>query len=895
MLETEDLLAEARIESRGVVFHGPPGIGKTHAWTQVVECARERGFQVLTARPSEAEARLVGSALVDLLSAVDDAVLGLLPAPQQAAMAEALRRTTGETRADPTTVAAAFAGTIALLATTSPLVIAVDDVQWLDHETADLLAFAARRLPAQGVLLLLTLRDEPGVPEPPLLAAAASALPFLREPVRPLDEARLVQVVSDRTGVRLSGQDRRRVLDLSEGNPLFAIELGRHLGTRPDDSVRLPGSLQAVTDAALDRLAPATVAALAAAAALGAPTVGQLTALGLDADLAPAEHARLITVRERRIRFVHPLYAAAAYERLSGGELLDLHRRLAGAVDDPEEQARHLALSALLPDAGLAALLDDVAERARGRAALWAALDAVRLAISLSPDGDELVWGRRLRLGKILRQVGESELAREELERLSVSDADADLRAAAFCELAFILLARNGADVASAALVDGLALAQSASVRADLHLAAAVHCELFTEKVAWHAEQALAALAELSEPDPVRLHRARLRRLEADWLAARAAPDLDVVAELPEGVTLHAAELLELVLLRFDWQVVSDEIELARRSLVEVLELADLVGDEARAVHAILFLASQEESAGRLSQALEWLDEAEARATRSQLSDYRRVVEQSRHRLEVIVGGSEPAPADGSSTWANLVDAATRGMSAYLRSDFAGTVAALEPLLANFETWGIHHPSLPRGVEYLIEALVHVGRLDEAEEMLRSREERAERTSSRSSQGINARCRALLLAERGEEEAALASVTRAADIAGGLGRELDLARALLTRGQVARRFRRRGEARRSFEEAAEMFERMGAGAFEARARAELTRVGGRAARPGLTSTEQQIADCTARGLTTRETAAELFLSPKTVANQLTVIYRKLGVRNRSELAASLAPGAQDRP
>jgi DNA-binding CsgD family transcriptional regulator len=890
------MLEQVREESRCVVFHGPPGIGKTHAWAHLVGAARDRGFRVLVARPSEAEARLVGSALVDLFSEVDDDLLRQLPGPQYAALAQALRRISGETRADPTTVAAAFAGAITLLAEQTPVALAVDDIQWLDRETADLLAFAARRLPERDVLLLLTLRTEPGVPEPSLLAEAASAHPLQREPVAPLDEATLMDVVRERTGIRLAGEDRRRVLDLSEGNPLFAIELVRHLGAGTPDGVRLPESLKALTGAALDDLPVATVAALAAAAALGAPTLGQLTLLGLDDDLAPAERAQLISVRDRRIRFAHPLYAAAAYERLSGAELLDLHQRLATVVDDPEERARHLALAAPLPDAELATVLDDVAERARGRAALWAALDAVRLAISLSPDGDELVFGRRLRLGQTLRQVGETELALEELTRLTVSEADPDLRAAAYCELALILLARNGADVAMAAILDGLALARGASVRADLHLAAAVHCELFSERVAWHAEQALAALAELPEPDPWRAHRARLRRLEADWMAARDQPDLEVVATLPEGITLLPAQLLELVVLRFDWQVVADETELSRASLDEALELADLVGDGSRAVHAILFMCNQLESVGELSRASEWLAEAEARAMRSQLNDYHVVVGQTRQRLEVITGGSEPALSDGTSSWASLVDASTRGLRAYLQGDFAGTVAALEPMLASFETWGIHHPRLPRGAEYLIEAMIHLGRLEDAEVALSAREERAERTASRSSRGTNARCRALLLAEHGDEQAALASAAAAVDAARELGREFDRARALHTRGQVARRFKRRGEARRSFEEAAEAFEGMGAGAFAARTRDELARVGGRAAaRSGLTSTEQRIAELTARGLTTRETAAELFLSPKTVSNQLTAVYRKLGVRNRSELAARLAQGAPERP
>lgn len=882
-----ELTSLARDESRAVVFHGPPGIGKTHAWAAAVESARSDGFRVLAARPSEAEVRLVGSALVDLFHDVTDDELRRLPALQYAALAEALRRTTGEARADPTAVAAAFAAAVTLLAAESPVALAVDDIQWLDRETADLLSFAARRLPGRGVVLLLTLRDEPGVPDPGLLTAAASALPLQREPVAPLGEAQLVEVVRQRTGVELAGEDRRRVLDLSQGNPLFAIELVRHMGA--GSGARLPGSLRAVTGAALDGLPARTLAALAAAAALAAPTLAQLSTLGLAADLGPAEHAGLIAVSDRRIRFVHPLYAAAAYDRLPAAERVTLHRDLAGVVEDPEERARHLALAAQEPDADLALELDEVADQARRRGAPWAALDAVRLAISLSPHGDELVFGRRLRLAQTLRQVGETELARDELSRLVDSEAGADLRAAAYGELALALLPTEGADVATTAIDQGLALASAPSVRADLHLAAALHCELFSERVAWHCEQALAALEQLPEPDPVRTHRARLRRLEADWVGARSEPDLAATATLPEGVTLLPEQLLELAVVRFDWQIGTDRSTEARETLGEVLELADLVGDDSQAVHAILQVANLEESAGDLTLAYALLDDAETRAVRSQLDDYALVVRRTRRRFDVVRGRHEPDEGDASSNWGALVDASTRGLRAYLAGDHAGTVDALEPMLANYERWGIHHPRLlPRGAELFIEALIRLERVGEAEQVLLAREERTRRTASRSAQASNARCRAVLYAERGREDAAMASADLAVEIAGSLGNDFDRARALLTRGQVARRFKRRGEARRSLEQAAATFERMGAGAFARRARDELTRVAGRAHASGLTSTEERIAELTARGLTTRETAAELFLSPKTVSNQLTTVYRKLGVRSRSELAARLA-------
>lgn len=882
--------------SRGVLFHGPAGIGKTHAWVGMVDEARPEGFRVLMARPSEAEARLVGSALVDLFGDVGDDVLGSLPAPQYAALAEALRRTTGEVRADPTTVAAAFASALAMMAQSGPVLLAVDDIQWLDRETADLLSFAARRLPPRDVLLLMTLRTEPGVPEPPLVAAAASALPLHREPVAPLEPERLVAVVQEHTGVTLAGQDRKRVLDLSQGNPLFAIELVRQLGSGADD-VRLPDSLKAVTDAALSDLPAATVGALAAAAALGAPTLGQLAALGMEGQLAPAERAGLLSLRDRRIRFLHPLYAAAAYERLSGAELMGLHRRLARVVDDPEERARHLALAAPVPDPELALLLDHVAERARSRGALWAALDAVRQAISLSPDGDERAPVRRLRLGEILRQVGETEQARDELTRLAEGDADPDLRAAAYRELALALLPSEGADVATGAIDEGLALAKDPSVRADLHLTAALHTELFSDRVAWHCERALAALDELPEPDPVRAHRAHLRRLEADWVGARSEPDLAAVQTLPAGVDLAPAQLLELAVVRFDWQVSTDHAALATETLQEVLELADVAGDDTQAVHAIMQVANLEEAAGRLPRAYELLDEAEARAVRSQLDDYALVLRRTRQRFDVARGENSSDGSEVASNWGALVDASTRGLRAYLAGDHAGTVEALEPMLATYEKWGIHHPRLlPRGAELFIESLVHLGQLDRAEQALASREERAERTGCRATRGSNARCRALLQAERGPEQEALGSAVTAIEVAAELGYELDRARALLTLGQVARRFKRRGEARRALEEALACFEAIGVGAFAERARRELARVGGRAPDAvdgNLTRTELRVAELTARGLTTKETAAELFLSAKTVSNLLTSIYRKLGVRNRSELAARLAAGSPD--
>ena len=171
-------------ESRALLLEGPAGIGKSHLLRELVGSAGAQ-HQVLQAQPAEAETRLIGSALIDLCAGADDAEIAALPEMQAAALSAALLRENERRPPNPHAVALAFTTLVRRLAEQRPVLIAIDDIQWLDAQTAQVIAFAARRLPAAGVGLLLTLRTEPGGPLPDLVADLDAAVPLARWPVRP--------------------------------------------------------------------------------------------------------------------------------------------------------------------------------------------------------------------------------------------------------------------------------------------------------------------------------------------------------------------------------------------------------------------------------------------------------------------------------------------------------------------------------------------------------------------------------------------------------------------------------------------------------------------------------------------------------------------------------------
>ena len=347
-----------------LVLAGEAGIGKTTVWRAGLGHARERGVRVLDCRPAESEARLSFAGLTDLLEPVLGAVLGALPSIQRRALEAALLLAEDERLPpDQRTISTACLGAFRGLAEGGRVLVAVDDVQWLDPPTALVLEFVARRLAEEPVGLLVAERVA-GEGEAPLGLGKAD-LEVGRVRLGPLSTGALHRLLRDQLGVTLTRPALRRVHEASGGNPFYALELVRALQARggriqPGRPLPVPQTLEAILRERLEALPTGAREVLAAAAALARPTESLLD----DAPaLEQAAEEGIIELADGEIRFSHPLLASAAYASVGPADRRRLHRRLAESVTDPEERARHLALGAEEPSEDVAGRLDDAAPR----------------------------------------------------------------------------------------------------------------------------------------------------------------------------------------------------------------------------------------------------------------------------------------------------------------------------------------------------------------------------------------------------------------------------------------------------------------------------------------------------------------------------------------------------
>ena len=369
-------------------------MGKTTLWLAGLENAADRGWRTLMARPTDAEATFAYAGLVDLLESAYEDALPLLPAPQQRALAVALLRQQPDGSApDQGAVAVAFLNALRGLARDGPVLVAVDDVQWLDPPSALALGFAIRRLRHEPIGVLLARRVEARARLPLELDRPLAAGPLERIAVGPLALGSLAEMLHARFDVRFPRPTLRRIHAVSGGNPLYALELGRALAHEPARleaamDLLLPDELTSLLGDQLARLPAETQDALAVAAALAYPTVellAQVVEGPSDRWLQPALRAHLIEVDDGRIRFTHPLRASAARSRTSPAGRREIHARLAAIVVDPEERARHLVLAADGPDEATASALDEAARRANARGAADAASELAAMAGRLTP------------------------------------------------------------------------------------------------------------------------------------------------------------------------------------------------------------------------------------------------------------------------------------------------------------------------------------------------------------------------------------------------------------------------------------------------------------------------------------------------------------------------------
>jgi DNA-binding CsgD family transcriptional regulator/tetratricopeptide (TPR) repeat protein len=901
----ELFLQAVRRRPQALIVEGEAGVGKTSVWEEGLAAADRDGIRTLAARPAEAETSFAYAALGDLLGRHSDAIAGL-PPRQRHALEVALLLDDGDGHApDQQSVALASLGVLRRLAAEGPLVVAVDDVQWLDTPSELVLRFAARRLGDAPVGVLLAWRTEGGERVPLELDRALEAE---RLGLRPLSLGAVQRLLQERLGFLPPRPALRRLHELSGGNPFFALELGRALRERTlelEPGERLPVALEGLVGARLEALSENARRALAAAAAMAQPTVGlveKVTGSGRE-PLDEAARAHIVGVRDGRIRFAHPLLASGAYAAVDPSVRRDLHARCGAHASDPEEGARHLALAATGPDEAVAAALEAAARRAESRGAPPAAAELYERAVRLTPQGAERdALRRKMHAGFCAFQTGDTRRARELLDEVVAALEPGPDRARALISLARVrsydddlraaedlfrqaLDEAGGDDELVAGAADNIAgilfRLRERLGEAVEHAATAARVASAVGSTGWLAESLgaqLLAEAALGQPE--------------------AAATLDAALALQEQCRNERAiaqPLFQVAVVWLWW----DGLERAKQGFEWLIDRSREMGDEGSLPYVLVLAAQVECVRGDLALAARHADEGyeiTEQAGQATLGAYLLALRALAH---AEAGEADPA-RERAARALELADRtsgrpaehfalAALGMIELSVGRPAEAAAALGPLVEFLRREGIREPGTARVVPDQVEALIALGELDAATELLDWFAGNAAHLRRPSALAAAARCRGLLLAERGDLDGALGELGRALELSEPVPIPLERGRALLAHGAVHRRARHKRAARDSLESARAVFEATGANVWAERARTELGSVGGRSPSPGdLTPTEGRVAELVAEGLQTKQVAAALFVSPKTVEGHLTNIYAKLGVHSRTELARRLA-------
>ncbi|MFG2295978.1 AAA family ATPase [Streptomyces sp. NPDC048603] len=902
------------LTTRGrAILTGPTGAGKSTLAAVVADAAARRGQTVLRLAPEAADRHIPEGGAAALLAGVPGGVLDGLAGPQRTAIA-LLRREADAPRAgrDHVALRLAVVEVLRALAAAEPVLLVVDNAQWLDEESAALLRFALRLTPPE--VRLLAAECAPGG-APVAESLCGPDAPVLRVP--PLGADEVAELLARRgLPARLAG----RIHQASGGNPRLALALGHSLAEAGDgcahhtDPLPVAGPARAVTRRLLAQT-PARVHGTLLLAALAArPTTALLRRAGrpdAEAELAEAERAALVTVaQDGTVAFTAGALPAALAADAGWPERAAGHAALAAAVDDPVQAVRHRALAVDRPDEELAAEIAGAAAACRRRGNRALAAELGMLAAERTPvDRPREELARLVAAAEDAGWSGRADLARRAAGAVLERDATRADRVRA--RLAVI----DAAGQALADLDETFAHA-TADAAGDPALLAAVRL-----RVAWKHN--------LSDGDPVRSVAAAA---EAGELAAaggdRVAEAMALTVRARMGRILGdpgAEEILAEAL-----ALPAPEVPLGMRNAPQYLAVRhalfdDRLADAREQLMVLLPAVERTGSAEDVFEVLRSLTEVELRSGRCAAG-----TACARRALRLTIeAGLSPGPAWYVAAMAEYTGGSFTRAAGYARrgvraseeerdqvflsrslhalglvelavGETVRAVATLRRVAELEAAQQVVDPSVLRWHGELAEALVAVDAPGEAESLLDGVRPVAVELGRTGVVAALDRARGLLLSAGGEPGAAVALLGSTAEVFESLGLPWERGRTLLALGRVERRRRRRAPARAALETAAEVF--TAAGALPWAALARESAVGGtgrggagrggaeagRAAGSGaLTEAELRLAVLVSQGASNQEAAAKLFLSVKTVEARLTRIYQKLDVRSRAQLATAM--------
>jgi len=883
---------EAERAPAAMVLAGEAGIGKSTLWLSAVDHARGQGLRVLVSRPTQAERDLGHAGVSDLLEGVVDDVLPVLSAPRRRALEVALLRE--EAAGDPVdhrTLAVAVRDALQLLSERGPIVIAVDDVQWLDPSSSQALTFALRRLGTSPISVLLARRIDLGERNRHSDLERALGDRVRHVAVGPLSVGALHRVLRDQLGAPFPRQTLIRIHEHSGGNPFVALEIARVLPADIDplQPLPVPETVEELVRARLAALPAPTQEALALAAAVGSPTEALLERAGIAADvLNVAIAARIIERENGAFRFTHPLLSSILYAAL-GDERRSVHARIAEIVQEPVLRARHIAQSIDTPNQDVACMLDDAASVASERGAPEITAELAEQALRLTPldQGDER-RRRALAASRAHLAAGEWTRARTIATDLLADTEDGPLRA----ECLLLLSEFEHDDLAVPVLEEALRCAAS-----NPRLKALIHIRLGWAQrfrngfpAALEATRLGLGLADRVRDDALRLEALENLHALGSMVGDPATPDYAAHARRIAAATGDARQARVANLLSSGTSIDPGENDTRRVRLEQAYrEWHDR--DELFSAQVLWDLSWVELSGGRWGLAAEYA--ARAREITAQYGveknqDYIPVAWIAVHRGELQVA------LDESDRGLKLCEEqigfhppllkAVPGLVALARGDAATAAALLGEADHQAQALGWDAPGARPWTADYVEALLQLDRIDEAARVVDAWEASAQRVGRNPALAAGTRCRGLIAAARGAVDEAISLLGQAVAQHETAGDQFGRARALLAVGIVLRRARQKRAAREAIRGALAGFEKLGASIWFEKARDELGSIGGRTSNDGLTAAERRVATLVAEGRTNHEVAAVLFLAERTVASHLTHVYAKLGVRSRTELA-----------